>query len=642
MADISKINGYDLKDNVARQGVTDNANNINDLEYDVNAANSRITKVNEKIDTEITAVSARIDALDDRTNVIGNMQSDITTLNNKVDTTNAALLDTNARVDDLASLENDLTTLTQRVDSFASLPEGSTAGNAELLDIRVGADGITYDTAGNAVRRQIRKINEYSAGYVFYHTYNLKSYEQSNGFYDSTGKFVQSTTFKSYMVPVKKTDRFLFCNVNTTITAFTAAKEFIAEVPRQKITRAITNLSTVAESYRYDTIGIEGIYYVSVPYGSGMEYLRSGSNDVAVPVFPIAADSTAEEIEVIALNGRVVNCEQLAIPRNWKENEIMNVSTGLTGPLNGYYNIPFAFFRAGTKITSKYSNVVFNLRGMTVNQNIIITGLQEYTFNFDFFGALDYYLVNWYWGEFAPQNMTQLEESYFLRIVTPEETAYNRWYGKTWYSYGTSLTDIGANDTNGNNGHSGKWPLYLDAVSGMVRHNGAIGSGGIRTSAGHGGNVLNAILQTPYNVDLVTLETLPNDGYANPTYVGDITDTGTTTICGAFKAACDYITKNTRAKMVVIFVTGDTSSNDPMGTDHAAYIAAKEKLITIADMYGVTVIDAEKDCINWAKRKQGITYKDNIHLNYLGGEIYGRYIWERIKEIDNYPEFQDV
>ena len=46
-------------------------------------------------------------------------------------------------------------------------------------------------------------------------------------------------------------------------------------------------------------------------------------------------------------------------------------------------------------------------------------------------------------------------------------------------AYGTSITDIGPNDTVGNNGHSGKYPLYLDMVSGMIRHNGAIGSGGI-------------------------------------------------------------------------------------------------------------------------------------------------------------------
>lgn len=55
----------------------------------------------------------------------------------------------------LASQQDELDVLSARMDTFASLPSGSTSGNAELLDIRVGADGVTYSTAGNAVRSQI-------------------------------------------------------------------------------------------------------------------------------------------------------------------------------------------------------------------------------------------------------------------------------------------------------------------------------------------------------------------------------------------------------------------------------------------------------------------------------------------------------
>lgn len=46
-----------------------------------------------------------------------------------------------------------------RIDSFATLPPGETAGNAELLDIRIGHNSHKYATAGEAVRAQVDQLS---------------------------------------------------------------------------------------------------------------------------------------------------------------------------------------------------------------------------------------------------------------------------------------------------------------------------------------------------------------------------------------------------------------------------------------------------------------------------------------------------
>lgn len=71
--------------------------------------------------------------------------------------------DAKAAGDRIRALEDDNAVLNARVTQFEHLEEGSTTGDAELMDIRIGADGEEYESAGDAVREQMNAKADKSA-----------------------------------------------------------------------------------------------------------------------------------------------------------------------------------------------------------------------------------------------------------------------------------------------------------------------------------------------------------------------------------------------------------------------------------------------------------------------------------------------
>lgn len=308
----------------------------------------------------------------------------------------------------------------------------------------------------------------------------------------------------------------------------------------------------------------------------------------------------------------------------------------------------------GTKINCLPSaNIYISLRGNTVDgpvyYNYTHFDWDGFTLPKDFYGNIVCSFGTWnHWKDkFDMTNLTQEQRMQFITIQSPEELENNPWRNKHWYAYGTSITDIGAKDTTGNSGHSGKYPLYLDMHAGMIRHNGAIGSGGIldKTDAK---NVKKNILATPADADLVTLELLPNDDYT--TKLGTIHDTDNSSFLGNLNQCLDYLVNTTHARIVFIFVTTSSSNMnandhamyDSLGTVRANYRNAVNKVKELAELYGCYCIDCDKEIWPYEQRNWGNLMADWIHPSYVGGWILGEYIWTKLKEIKPVPKWPNI
>lgn len=131
----------------------------------------------------------------------------------------------------LNGVRSDVNVLENRMNTFTSLPAGSTSGDAELNDIRVGADGTLYPNAGDAVREQIKQVTRY---YVYI---NL----------DDSGN-IQSVSFNGQVVT----------NLYEAMLAFTYAQknaQFFCSVTRPNETYYILRLSSL-----FDEEGAKAIF----------------------------------------------------------------------------------------------------------------------------------------------------------------------------------------------------------------------------------------------------------------------------------------------------------------------------------------------------------------------------------------------
>lgn len=206
---------------------------------------------------------------------------------------NAATMQVN-----IADLNAALAVERKRIDNIAKLPEGSTAGDAELMDIRVGADGVTYDSAGTAVREQINTLSHgVGVGDTFLDrqvtSYNLHNTETSTkGFFLSTNDTIIKIDDPSYCftdyIPVEKGDCIIARHpwgAQFSLSWYDKNKAFIQQRSYTEDTALGGEAPNISKAYWY---------YFVVP--SGVAYIRANNRLTNTTDEMIVKGSSADDI----------------------------------------------------------------------------------------------------------------------------------------------------------------------------------------------------------------------------------------------------------------------------------------------------------------------------------------------------------
>lgn len=162
----SRING----DNLLSGQIVSLSGDVGDLE---DALDDEVTARQSAINSEVAA----------RNNAINSaIASEVTNRNSAIATeatarASAINAESSARQAADTTLQNNINVEKARIDQIASLPSGSTSGDAELQDIRVKINGVSSSSAGNAVREQ---FNDVISSLIRYGTGNIATLFDKN------------------------------------------------------------------------------------------------------------------------------------------------------------------------------------------------------------------------------------------------------------------------------------------------------------------------------------------------------------------------------------------------------------------------------------------------------------------------------
>ena len=554
----------------------------------------------------------------------------------------------------LSQLLSQVGILNSRMNNIIALPDGETTADAELVDIRVGYNGTTYESAGDAVRGQASNIKKafdlYRNGKEYIGADWKVGTVNTNGNINSSSDYALSTSDTiSYTRPivlnVENGFRFFVTyfedgTYNSTSSWSTdpiqveAGQQFKCTVARAPEDTSDTATKDFATKITIETQISYDNNVLALKYNELIERLEKNA---VFDKYIYPYNKTANEIGYYYDKDGTKT--QLESSEAWCITSLI--------PLNNRYTYRYSGLSPihETNYKSTVPSIYIGSDGKTiVGKFTLSTG-----------GVFDMTIPsNAAYVSFSLMTDDDADNFKLEGELAREKT---KWEGLHWIGFGTSISDNTCKMPYGESGEvTGKYPSYLEALSGLIYHNYAKGGstiGDMKNTNADGSHptVIEKIDEaisdgSIQNADLITIEGFVND-WAHSLPIGDITDISdesnndSTLYMAMHTAVTKIIAANPTAR--IAFISDSTGKDYYSGSKHVGnctyneikstgtqrdYIDAMRKF---CEYVGILFIDAGQISEINSLHPQYIG--DHIHHTYIGGEQFANAIWSILKNV---------
>ena len=417
--------------------------------------------------------------------------------------------------------------------------------NAELADVRVGADGTVYNSAGAAVRGQISDVKSIINNRIIPDDFNF------------------SVRITSTLTENK------FISKQGAISDVANSNYYIIQTPITSGKRYLVTASTVSKS--------PNAFYAY--YDSNDTLIKIGSLS---PEFSGSSSPTGifNELTIAPINATYMVVAGCKVPGCYKANveevvsaikaldddvkylqHVNNAFRDITSTFdvaNGYINANGGDFIAYEQAEStdyidinKYPNLYITgsplyksnvLWAIYTANNVCIATYKNNTFEYDYHFSRDNIIAQYPTAKFVRFSSVfanngirlQIKRNAYANEAAQDAIDFAKpWSSKKWVCVGDSLTEVNSRTTM-------HYHDYIANATGISIVNMGLSGSGYAKKADTNGAFYQRISDVPLDADVVTIFGSGNDA-SSGLDIGEPADSGTTTLCGCINTTIDNL-----------------------------------------------------------------------------------------------------